>query len=57
MAVNISNKKVVVPTPDKLVLDNNEVTLVVSMLAEAQIKVKDIQKVYDLVYKMQEFIN
>ncbi len=57
MAVNISNKQVVVPTPDKLVLDNNEVTLVVSMLAEAQIKVKDIQKVYDLVYKMQEFIN
>ena len=57
MAVNIGNKQVVTPTPDKLVLDKNEVTLVVSMLAEAQIKVKDIQKVYDLVYKMQEFIN
>ena len=57
MAVNIRNKQVVTPTPDKLVLDKNEVTLVVSMLAEAQIKVKDIQKVYDLVYKMQEFIN
>lgn len=57
MAVNINNKQVVSPTPDKLVLDKSEATLVVSMLAEAQIKVKDIQKVYDLVYKIQEFIN
>lgn len=57
MAVNIGNKQVIAPSPDKLVLNKNEVIMLTTMLAEAQIKVKDIQKVYDLIYKMQEFIN
>ena len=57
MAVNLGNKTVVASTPDKLVLDKKEITLLLGMLAEAQIKVKDIQTVYDLIYKMQEFIN
>ena len=45
MAVNIGNKQVIAPTPDKLVLNKDEVAMLTAMLAEAQIKIKDIQNV------------
>lgn len=47
--------KVAKQEPEKLGLDKDECITVLNLISEANIKVKNIQYVYDLVYKIQEF--
>lgn len=42
--------------PSNLPLTSDECLIFLSLIAESNIKVKDIQKTYDLVYKIQDFI-
>lgn len=42
--------------PDILGLTQTECILFLSLIAESDVKVKNIQQVYDLIYKIQEFI-
>ena len=41
--------------PTKLELDKDECITLLNLVSEANIQVKNIQYVYDLVYKIQEF--
>lgn len=41
--------------PTKLELDKDECIALLNLVSEANIQVKNIQYVYDLVYKIQEF--
>ena len=43
--------------PTKLELDKDECIALLNLVSEANIQVKNIQYVYDLVYKIQEFAN
>ncbi len=42
--------------PKKLGLTHQECAVILGLIGESQIQVKDIQFFYDLVYKLQEFI-
>ncbi len=52
---NLKNK-VKKDEPLNLPLTSDECLIFLSLIAESSIKVKDIQKTYDLVYKIQDFI-
>ena len=56
--MNFANlrKKAKEEKPNTLGLTKEEFTVLLSLVAESNIKIKDIQYFYDLVYKMQEFI-
>ena len=56
--MNFANlrKKAKEEKPNTLGLTKEECTVLLSLVAESNIKIKDIQYFYDLVYKMQEFI-
>ena len=56
--MNFANlrKKAKEEEPNILGLTKEECTVLLSLVAESNIKIKDIQYFYDLVYKMQEFI-
>ena len=41
---------------ESLPLNKEECALFLGLVAESNIKIKDIQYVYDLLYKIQEFI-
>ena len=41
----------------KVTLDGEECEVLIPLLAEGTCKIKDIQIVYDLIYKLQECIN
>lgn len=41
---------------ESLPLTKEECALFLSLVAESNIKIKDIQYVYDLLYKIQEFV-
>lgn len=49
-------KKVNPPAEAKLDLNTEECLTFLSLIAESEIKVKDIQRIYDLIYKIQDFI-
>lgn len=41
----------------KVILSGEECEILIPLLAEGTCKIKDIQIVYDLIYKLQECIN
>jgi len=43
-------------TSNTLGLTKEECTVLLNLVGDSNIKVRNIQQVYDLVYKMQEFI-
>ena len=50
-------KKKVNPPPEaKLNLSPEECLIFLSLIAESEIKIKDIQRIYDLIYKIQDFV-
>lgn len=42
--------------PNNLELNKDECTVVLNLIGDSNIKVRNIQQVYDLVYKLQEFV-
>tara|TARA_B100000963_G_C22101502_1_gene440882 strand:- start:188 stop:373 length:186 start_codon:yes stop_codon:yes gene_type:complete len=56
--MNFANlrKKAKEETPKTLGLSKEECTVLLTLVAESNIKIKDIQYFYDLIYKIQEFI-
>lgn len=49
-------KKVNPPTKAKLDLSTEECLTFLSLIAESEIKIKNIQHIYDLIYKIQDFV-
>lgn len=45
------------PEPETLGLNKQECAVIMGLIGESRIQIKDLQFFYDLVYKLQEFIN
>ena len=41
---------------DKIGLSKEECVIILNLIGESNIQVKNIQQVYDLVYKLQEYV-
>lgn len=44
------------PEPETLGLNKQECAVIMGLIGESRIQIKDLQFFYDLVYKLQEFI-
>lgn len=55
MAIKFGSKERQELTKPKLELSKEDAVLVLSIIGEGEIKVKNIQPVYELVYKITEF--
>lgn len=55
MAIKFGSKERAAVAKPKLELSKEDAQLILSVIAEGEIKIKNIQPVYDLVYKMTEF--
>lgn len=56
MAINFGSKERAEISKPKLNLSKEEAQLILSVIAEGEIKIKNIQTVYDMVYKLTEFV-
>jgi hypothetical protein len=55
MAIKFGSKERQELAKPKLELSKEDAVLILSILGEGEIKIKNIQPVYDLVYKITEF--
>lgn len=53
----MSNQQTIRQKSAKVTLDAKECEVLIPLLAEGTCKIKDIQIVYDLIYKLQECID
>ena len=56
MAINFSSKERQKLQEGKLTLSKEEAVLLINLIAEGNVQVKNIQSAYDLVLKVQTFI-
>ena len=56
MAINFGSKERQKLQEGKLVLNKEEAVLLINLIAEGNVQIKNIQSAYDLVLKVQTFI-
>ena len=56
MAINFGSKERKKLQEGKLILNKEEAVLLINLIAEGNVQIKNIQSAYDLVLKVQTFI-